>query len=104
MDHGDDWRNFDPSFFGIHPLEASTLDPQQRKLLEVVYETFESAGVTLDQASGSQTACYVGAFTNDFGKTLDREPEQYWPYQHTGTDRTVLSNRVNYVFNLKGPR
>jgi acyl transferase domain-containing protein len=80
------------------------MDPQQRKLLEVVYETFESAGVTLEQMSGSQTACYVGSFTADFVKTLTREPERYWPYQSTGTDMTILSNRINYVFNLKGPR
>ena len=80
------------------------MDPQQRKLLEVVYETFESAGVTLDGVSGSLTACYVGAFTSDFAKTLQREPERYWPYESTGTDMTTLSNRVNYVFNLKGPR
>ena len=80
------------------------MDPQQRKLLEVVYETFESAGATLDQISGSQTACYIGAFTADFNKTLTRDSEEYVPYESTGSDMTILSNRVNYVFNLKGPR
>jgi acyl transferase domain-containing protein len=104
LSHDDSYRNFDPSFFGIHPLEAASMDPQQRKLLEVVYETFESAGVTLNAVSGSRTACYVGSFTADFIKTLAREPETYWPYQSTGTDMTILSNRINYVFNLKGPR
>jgi acyl transferase domain-containing protein len=34
------------------------MDPQQRKLLEVVFETFESAGVTLDQVSGANVGCY----------------------------------------------
>jgi acyl transferase domain-containing protein len=104
LSHDDSFRDLDPSFFGIHPLEAASMDPQQRKLLEVVYETFESAGVTLEQMSESPTACYVGSFTADFVKTLIREPENHWPYQSTGTDMTILSNRVNYVFNLKGPR
>lgn len=34
------------------------MDPQQRKLLEVVFESFESAGVTLDDVSGANVGCY----------------------------------------------
>lgn len=62
----DDVREFENSFFGINNLEASYMDPQQRKLLEVVFECLENAGVPLDKASGSNTACYVGNFTVDF--------------------------------------
>lgn len=104
LSQDDSFRDFEPSFFGINPLEAASMDPQQRKLLEVVFETFESAGVTLDQVSGSQTACYVGAFTTDFFKTLSKDVEQQFPYLATGSDMTILSNRINYVFDLKGPR
>ena len=42
------------------------MDPQQRKLLEVVFECLENAGVSLQEASGSNTGCYVGNFTVDF--------------------------------------
>ncbi len=80
------------------------MDPQQRKLLEVVYEALESAGTTLQDVSGSQTACYVGAFTHDMNRILSRDIEHSPEYASTGTDMTILSNRVNYVFNLKGPR
>ncbi|KAL5040786.1 hypothetical protein BDW71DRAFT_193112 [Aspergillus fruticulosus] len=38
--------------------------PQQRKLLEVVYEVFESAGATLQQVSGSDTTCFIATFTS----------------------------------------
>ena len=62
----DDVREFENSFFGINNLEATYMDPQQRKLLEVVFECFENAGISLDKASGSNTGCYVGNFTVDF--------------------------------------
>ena len=53
-----DVRNFDNQFFGINNREASAMDPQQRKLLEVVFESFESAGMSLDDVSGANIGCY----------------------------------------------
>lgn len=83
LSHDDGFREFDPSFFGINHLEAAAMDPQQRKLLEVVYESFESAGATLDELSGSLTACYVGCFTGDFRKMMDKDTEYVVPYGMT---------------------
>ncbi|KAI5202137.1 ketoacyl-synt-domain-containing protein [Aureobasidium subglaciale] len=103
LSHDDHLRQFDPSFFGISPLEASSMDPQQRKLLEVVYESFEDAGATLEELSGSKTSCFVGCFTNDMRRMVSRDLEYGLPYEMTGSDMTILSNRINYVFNLKGP-
>lgn len=48
-----DPADFDPTFFGISPVEAIWMDPQQRKLLEVVYEAFESSGTPLHRVSGN---------------------------------------------------
>lgn len=79
----DSYRNFDPSFFGISPLEATTMDPQQRKLLEVVYECFESAGKSLRDLSGSDTACYVGCFNREFEQMQGSDPEYRHLYQTT---------------------
>ncbi|KAG9674995.1 ketoacyl-synt-domain-containing protein, partial [Aureobasidium melanogenum] len=103
LSHDEQLRQFDPSFFGISPLEASAMDPQQRKLLEVVYESFENAGATLEELSGSKTSCFVGCFTNDMRSMTFRDPEYGVPYEMTGSDMTILSNRINYVFDLKGP-
>ncbi|CAG8380102.1 unnamed protein product [Penicillium salamii] len=99
----DSYRQFDPFFFGINPKEAASMDPQQRKLLEVVYESFEAAGARLEDVSGSKTACYVGNFTWDVGQMQARDINHGAPYHMTGGGLTILSNRVNYVFNLKGP-
>ena len=96
-------QEFDPTFFGITPIEAVWMDPQQRKLLEVVYETFESAGVTLQEISGSSTACFVASFTADFQQMAFKEPSFRHSLAATGVDPGIISNRISHVFNLKGP-
>ncbi|KAF2014387.1 reducing type I polyketide synthase 10 [Aaosphaeria arxii CBS 175.79] len=99
----EDIRNFEPDFFGINNLEATYMDPQQRKLLEVVYECFENAGVTLQSASGANIGTYVGTFTMDFQLMQASEPHHFHRYSATGMGTTILANRISHVFNLTGP-
>jgi acyl transferase domain-containing protein/NADPH:quinone reductase-like Zn-dependent oxidoreductase len=96
-------QEFDPSFFGITPVEAMWMDPQQRKLLEVVYEAFESAGATLDRLAGSDTACFVATFTSDFQQMCFKEPSFRHNLAATGVDPGIISNRISHVFSLRGP-
>ncbi|KAI5776257.1 hypothetical protein EDC01DRAFT_715178 [Geopyxis carbonaria] len=98
-----DLRDFDPSFFGINPIEAMSLDPLQRKFLEVVYECFEAGGATLSNLSGSNTACFVGNFNPDALAIQSADAEYIPQYGNTGTSPTLIANRVSYIFNLKGP-
>lgn len=99
----EDVRSFENSFFGINNLEAAHMDPQQRKLLEVCFESLESAGVSLSQAAGANTGCYVGNFTVDFQNMLGKDSEYLHRFTATGMGTTLLSNRISYVFDLKGP-
>ncbi|KAI0903082.1 BcBOA9 protein [Ustulina deusta] len=99
----EDVYNFDPPFFGITQTEAIAMDPQQRKLLECVYEAFEAGGIPLDSVSGKNIGTYVGNFTIDYGMMALRDMEYPKPYSMTGHGNTILSNRVSYVFNLCGP-
>jgi acyl transferase domain-containing protein len=55
----EDPRLFDPAFFGISGLEAETMDPSQRKLLEVVYEAFENGGDTWESVNGKRIGVFV---------------------------------------------
>jgi len=96
---------FDPLFFGISPREAESMDPQQRLLLEVVWEAFEDAGVVDTDLKGSRTGVFIGGFCMDsmlmrFGQ-LNRELAN--SHSAASSTMTMLSNRISYVFDLKGP-
>jgi acyl transferase domain-containing protein len=66
---------FDNDFFRINGLEAKAIDPQQRMLLEVAYETFENAGIPLEQLEGSKTGVYCAVPYLDYDQILGRDPE-----------------------------
>ena len=100
----EDLHGFDNDFFAINAMEATYMDPQQRKLLEVVFETFESAGTTLADVSGSNTGCYVGNFTVDYQLMQTRDAEYLHRYSATGMGTTILGNRISHAFDLRGPR
>lgn len=85
----DDIRQFDNSFFGINNLEATYMDPQQRKLLEVCYECFESAGAPMESVSGANIGCYVGNFTTDFVIMQGKKSDDLHRYSATGSSPVV---------------
>ena len=94
---------FDAPFFGMSATEANALDPQQRLLLESSYEAFENGGITLDDVRGSNTAVYVAAFTHDYDRNLSKDLDDVPKYSLTGTGEAIMSNRLSYFFDLKGP-
>nr|ALQ32864.1 putative polyketide synthase [Fusarium gaditjirri] len=99
----EDIAAFDASFFSISPAEAEAMDPTQRILLEVVYEATENAGIPISKLSGTDTGCFVGNFTCDYDQLSKRDVELLPKYHITGTGQSIISNRVSFCFNLKGP-
>ena len=79
------------------------MDPMQRVLLEVVYEATESAGIPVSSLAGTNTGCFVGCFTSDYDQIAKRDPELLPKYHSIGTGQSILSNRISYCFDLKGP-
>ena len=59
-----DLARFDADFFSITKQEAIAMDPQQRQLLEVIYECLENAGVTLHNMNGAPVGCFVASSTS----------------------------------------
>ncbi|KAK2776557.1 lovastatin nonaketide synthase [Colletotrichum kahawae] len=98
----EDPKVFDAEFFGINPIEARAMDPQQRMLLETVYEAIESGGMTIDGLRGSDTAVYAGVMCGDYEAMLLRDLDEAPTYFAVGTSRAVLSNRISYFFDCHG--
>ncbi|KAI1762472.1 putative polyketide synthase [Hypoxylon sp. FL1150] len=100
---GVDPRDIDAQFFRLSGIEASSMDPQQRQLLEVVYEGLENAGVPMEQVDGAPVGCFVSSFACDYGDVQARDPENRASATMIGIGRAMLSNRLSHFFNLKGP-
>lgn len=98
----DPW-GFDPTFFGVSPREAIQMDPQQRLLLQVVWEALEHAGIPPSALSGTETGVYVGASSVDYSNKFIVDPAAADIQLMTGNTLSIVSNRISYVFDLKGP-
>ena len=81
------------------------MDPMQRMLLEVVYEAMENAGIPFSSLAKAEmnTGCFVGCFTSDYDQLAKRDPELLPKYHSVGAGQAILSNRVSFCFDLKGP-
>jgi acyl transferase domain-containing protein/NADPH:quinone reductase-like Zn-dependent oxidoreductase/surfactin synthase thioesterase subunit/NAD(P)-dependent dehydrogenase (short-subunit alcohol dehydrogenase family)/phospholipid N-methyltransferase/aryl carrier-like protein len=100
-----DVDKFDAGFFGISPMEAQRMDPQQRMLLEVSYETIEDAGLSINDLSGSRTSVFIGISAHDYGDLQNTPQERVNIGAHTnvGSAMCIAANRISYSYNLIGP-
>lgn len=101
----DDLSQIDTSFFSMSRKEVERCDPQQRFLLEVSREALEDAGEV--DYRGKNIACFVGTFGDDWAQIAGKEalhPQGGLGYVTTGHGDLMLSNRVSYEYDLKGPR
>ncbi|HEC44649.1 MAG TPA: SDR family NAD(P)-dependent oxidoreductase [Bacteroides sp.] len=100
-----DIDKFDAAFFGISPLEAQRMDPQQRMLLELSYEAVENGGLTIDELDGSRTSVFIGISSHDYGDLQNTPVEKVNIGAHTnlGSALCITANRISYFYNLKGP-
>ena len=99
----EDVRAFDAGFFNISRKEADSIDPQQRMLMETVYEALESGGHTIEALRNTDTAVYVGVMGLDYENIIMRDLDSVPTYAATGISRAILSNRISYFFDWHGP-
>jgi myxalamid-type polyketide synthase MxaE and MxaD len=96
---------FDAAFFGISPREAAQMDPQQRLLLEVAWETLDDAGQDADTLSGGDAGVFVGVHSHsaDYYALQASDPQRLDVYSGTGTSHSVVSGRLSYFLDWRGP-
>ncbi len=86
--------DFDAAFFGISPLEAELMDPQQRVFLELCWECMERAGHV-----PGQTATPVGVFAGMYNATYFQRHVSAHPdkVQRLGEFQVMLANEKDYI-------
>lgn len=95
--------DFDAPFFGISPREAVQMDPQQRLVLQVVWEALESAGVAPSSLAGQEVGVFVGASSFDYLYRFINDPAICDTQMMTGNTLSIIANRISYQFDLRGP-
>lgn len=94
-------KEFDPLFFGISPAEAMYMSPEQRLMMQSVWECIEDAGYGGDSLKGTNTGIYVGCGPSSYTTMMSHLPVE--AYSVTGTLSSVGPNRISYHMDWHGP-
>ncbi|GHG44936.1 hypothetical protein GCM10018980_23300 [Streptomyces capoamus] len=108
---GRDWRGgfltgvdrFDPLFFGISPVDAELMDPQERLFLECSYATLQDAGYTRDALNAQgKVGVYVGVMYSEYQLYGAQQQLAGEPVAMAGSAASI-ANRVSYFGDFTGP-
>lgn len=89
---------FDPKPFGLNNYESKGMDPCQRHILEVGYESLIFSGYTKKNLMRSLIGVYVGAAFTEFSMV----PLE-GGISGTGASGAITSNRISFCLGMQGP-
>ncbi|WP_127600462.1 beta-ketoacyl synthase N-terminal-like domain-containing protein [Nitratireductor alexandrii] len=101
----DDVLDFDNGLFRLSPREAETIDPHQRVMLEEAWLAIENAGYAPEEFRRRSTGTFVAMYNQDFqfyARAGDWD-EISRIYLAAGSARSLVPNRISYVFDFRGP-
>jgi acyl transferase domain-containing protein/acyl carrier protein len=102
----ENFDKFDAAFFGYSPVEAESIDPQQRIFLETAWQALEHAGYH-PQTHDGPIGVFGGSNPNHYQEILpthdDCSDVAAEMERLIGNEKDFLCTRVSYKLNLKGP-
>jgi len=75
---------FDAPFFSLTAQEATSMDPQQRILLECTFEALDSAGFPKHEIVGKKVGVFIGGSFSEYEAQLFSDTDSNPMYQSTG--------------------
>ncbi|KAK5948972.1 Type I Iterative PKS [Knufia fluminis] len=93
---------FDANFFNFTSELASVYDPQFRLQLELTYEAFENAGLSLQDVAGTNTSVFAGSFFHDYNEMHMRDPETLPRALLVSVGAAMAANRLSHFYDLRG--
>ena len=98
-----DAADFDPLFFRMSGKEAELTDPQHRVFLTEAWRALEDAGYAERELDGRRCGVFVGAYGGDYTHRMTDLGIVPEAFAFMGNAAAILSGRIAYVLNLKGP-
>ncbi len=98
-----DAASFDPLFFNLSPREAELMDPQQRLFLMESWRALEDAGYSDRGLDAVRCGVFVGCGASDYEHRLRTAGDWAESHAFLGNASAILSARIAYHLNLKGP-
>ena len=98
-----DAADFDPLFFRMSGKEAELTDPQHRVFLTEAWRALEDAGYAEQELDGRRCGVFVGAYGGDYTHRMTDLGIVPEAFAFMGNAAAILSGRIAYVLNLKGP-
>ena len=108
------YNEFDPLFFKLSPLEALSVDPQERIFLQTCWHVIEDAGYnkeTLKTKFNNFIGVFVGITKTGYGyrnnsekyeAVIDDEIDHTAPLIPS-TSFASVANRISWIMNFSGP-
>ncbi|HTH48112.1 MAG TPA: SDR family NAD(P)-dependent oxidoreductase [Candidatus Limnocylindria bacterium] len=97
----EDIAAFDAAFWGIEEAEAKSMDPQQRLLLRSLWRAAEHAGMPWSELTRRRVGLFTAADSAEYRTVLQRHSAA--PDLRSGLSPGMLSNRLSYFCNFRGP-
>lgn len=97
---------FDYQAFNMSHVQAAAIDPQQRLMLETVWESLEISGYCADSYS-KKIGIFCGMSMSSYKDGSSNSDISYYPRQlhrkYIDNNKGFLATRAAYFFNLTGP-